>query len=216
MTSKKTLPVSDDRLAEIRRVADQGPGKFSFPEDLKPLLALIDQQRSLLEIPARESGEVGIHLPGCTPIADENLVTVFQGGRPLQGTLNDYWSAPGGEGPLAPDWADKPHRLLYDLIAANVLAVRTISALREAIINYETSPQPVRDIFDWNSDHGTPPANCPTTASEQSQQWAAFQKAERRDEMRALVRLTPLLDRDDSRQHIQQPEAASRRVTESE
>jgi hypothetical protein len=38
--------------------------------------------------------------------------------RPLSQPLEDYWRAPGGVGPLADDWADKPHRLVYDLIAA--------------------------------------------------------------------------------------------------
>jgi hypothetical protein len=38
--------------------------------------------------------------------------------RPLNGTLDDYWSAPSGEGPHAYTWSDKPHRLLYDLIGA--------------------------------------------------------------------------------------------------
>lgn len=28
---------------------------------------------------------------------------------------NDYMVAPGGDGPLANDWADKPHHLVYDL-----------------------------------------------------------------------------------------------------
>jgi len=31
-------------------------------------------------------------------------------------TLDDYWNAPSGIGPLADEWADKPHHLLYDLI----------------------------------------------------------------------------------------------------
>lgn len=31
-------------------------------------------------------------------------------------TLEDYRSAPSGEGPLAHEWSDKPHRLVYDLI----------------------------------------------------------------------------------------------------
>lgn len=31
-------------------------------------------------------------------------------------TLDDYWVAPSGLGPLAAEWADKPHRLLYELI----------------------------------------------------------------------------------------------------
>jgi hypothetical protein len=37
---------------------------------------------------------------------------------PLEHPLHDYWIAPSGEGPLAATWADKPHRLLYDLIRA--------------------------------------------------------------------------------------------------
>jgi len=28
---------------------------------------------------------------------------------------NDYYRAPSGIGPLAAEWKDKPHRLLYDL-----------------------------------------------------------------------------------------------------
>lgn len=40
------------------------------------------------------------------------------GPRPLQYGLKDYHIAPGGEGPLAFTWSDKPHRLVYDLIAA--------------------------------------------------------------------------------------------------
>ena len=31
--------------------------------------------------------------------------------------LEDYRNAPSGIGPLADEWKDKPHRLLYDLIA---------------------------------------------------------------------------------------------------
>jgi hypothetical protein len=30
---------------------------------------------------------------------------------------NDYRNAPGGDGPEAANWADKPHRLVYDLCA---------------------------------------------------------------------------------------------------
>lgn len=32
-------------------------------------------------------------------------------------TLDDYRNAPGGVGPLAAQWKDKPHRLVYDLCA---------------------------------------------------------------------------------------------------
>lgn len=38
--------------------------------------------------------------------------------RPLSYSLRDYHNAPSGEGPQAYQWKDKPHRLLYDLIAA--------------------------------------------------------------------------------------------------
>ena len=31
--------------------------------------------------------------------------------------LKDYSTAPSGEGPLASVWNDKPHRLVYDLVA---------------------------------------------------------------------------------------------------
>ena len=30
-------------------------------------------------------------------------------------TTEDYRNAPGGDGPMAGQWADKPHRLIYDL-----------------------------------------------------------------------------------------------------
>jgi hypothetical protein len=33
----------------------------------------------------------------------------------LDHSLTDYRNAPGGTGPLAATWADKPHRLVYDL-----------------------------------------------------------------------------------------------------
>ncbi len=36
-------------------------------------------------------------------------------GPALPYPLKDYWNAPSGEGPLAAQWIDKPHRLLYDL-----------------------------------------------------------------------------------------------------
>lgn len=37
--------------------------------------------------------------------------------RPLSASLTDYHQAPSGVGSLADEWSDKPHRLLYDLIA---------------------------------------------------------------------------------------------------
>lgn len=53
-----------------------------------------------------------------SPVPGAELLDVFKDGRPLTHTLEAYWSAPSGQGPLAAEWADKPHRLIYDLIAA--------------------------------------------------------------------------------------------------
>jgi hypothetical protein len=52
--------------------------------------------------------------------ASDQLRYTFGGGRPLRYRLDDYWIAPGGEGPLGSTWRDKPHRIVYDLIAALV------------------------------------------------------------------------------------------------
>lgn len=37
--------------------------------------------------------------------------------RPLPHKLEAYYDAMSGEGDVAYDWKDKPHRLIYDLIA---------------------------------------------------------------------------------------------------
>ncbi len=42
--------------------------------------------------------------------------------RPYDGDLNDFYAAMSGEGDLAYQWQDKPHRLVYDLLA-HVLAL---------------------------------------------------------------------------------------------
>jgi hypothetical protein len=42
--------------------------------------------------------------------------------RPLAQPLEAYRQALNGEGPLSAEWSDKPHRLLYDLLAALLLA----------------------------------------------------------------------------------------------
>lgn len=47
--------------------------------------------------------------------------------------LDDYGNAPSGEGPLAAQWNDKPHRLLYDLI-------REIEELRAKVLPPEVIP----------------------------------------------------------------------------
>ncbi|MFC5505447.1 hypothetical protein [Bosea massiliensis] len=48
------------------------------------------------------------------------LLAVFSTGRPLAHPLDAYWRAPGGVGPMAATWQDKPHRVVYDLIASIV------------------------------------------------------------------------------------------------
>jgi len=39
-------------------------------------------------------------------------------GPTLPHALDDYRNAPSGVGPLAAEWKDKPHRLVYDLCTA--------------------------------------------------------------------------------------------------
>ena len=34
----------------------------------------------------------------------------------MHGSISEYHHAPSGKGPLAAEWKDKPHRLLYDLL----------------------------------------------------------------------------------------------------
>jgi hypothetical protein len=47
-------------------------------------------------------------------------------------TLADYRNAPSGEGPLAAEWADKPHRLVYDLVA-KLEKMRTDEEIQRAV-----------------------------------------------------------------------------------
>lgn len=55
----------------------------------------------------------------------------------MQGSVRDYHVAPGGDGPLADEWRNKPHRLLYDLLGeiqaltADLLASRQARAAAE-------------------------------------------------------------------------------------
>jgi hypothetical protein len=68
----------------------------------------------------------------CTPEGAEDVYSVIKP-RVLQYTLNDHWIAPGGEGPLAYQWSDKPHRLVYDLIASRMNADAELARLRTTI-----------------------------------------------------------------------------------
>lgn len=69
--------------------------------------------------------------------------------------LDDYRNAPGGAGPLAAQWKDKPHRLVYDLC-------REISRLRGHLLIAEvriedllgpTDPLPI-DRDETDQDEG--------------------------------------------------------------
>jgi len=50
-------------------------------------------------------------------MTEEQINSVLINPKPLQHDLFHYWMAPSGIGPLVDTWNDKPHRLLYDLIA---------------------------------------------------------------------------------------------------
>lgn len=47
--------------------------------------------------------------------------------------MEDYRNAPSGVGPLASEWEDKPHRLLYDLVNKITLLQSRVKGLEEAL-----------------------------------------------------------------------------------
>ncbi len=52
--------------------------------------------------------------------------------------IQDYRNAPSGTGPLAAEWADKPHRLVYDLASE---VTRLNADLEEAVAILQRSAQ---------------------------------------------------------------------------
>ena len=52
-------------------------------------------------------------------------------------SLQDYWLAPACEGELAYTWSDKPHRLIYDLIAYCMYLENERNILEEQINTLE-------------------------------------------------------------------------------
>ena len=59
--------------------------------------------------------------------------------------VEDYFMAPSGEGPQAYTWSDKPHRLVYDLVA-EVRRLSTLVGRRDAEI------AEMREAARWNLD----------------------------------------------------------------
>jgi hypothetical protein len=78
-------------------------------------------------------------------VVSDDMKQVFKQGRPLEHSLDDYWRAPSGEGSLAAQWADKPHRLIYDLIAALIAAAPSDS---KALVESEPVGYITKDGFD--------------------------------------------------------------------
>jgi hypothetical protein len=67
---------------------------------------------------------------------------------------NDYRNAPSGEGPLANEWKDKPHRLVYDLCKEvdNLRAEATPTASRTwpgSSASANPRPENVNDLWDF-------------------------------------------------------------------
>ncbi len=54
--------------------------------------------------------------PAVLPMSENFRDTVRA--RPLAYTLDEYWQSVAGNGPLGFTWKDKPHRIVYDLLAA--------------------------------------------------------------------------------------------------
>jgi hypothetical protein len=61
--------------------------------------------------------------------------------QPLRYPLDAYWQAPSDVGPLAATYKDKPHRLIYDLIAALLAAPTLGSAPQAAPVAQEAPAQ---------------------------------------------------------------------------
>lgn len=87
--------------------------------------------RACGEIASREelqsNRNVGIDCMTAIRALDE--AGVSETGKALSHDPHDYVNAPSGIGPLASEWTDKPHRLVYDL-AMEVMRLR--AALRAA------------------------------------------------------------------------------------
>jgi len=86
--------------------------------------------------------------------------------------------------------------------------------LKAAVLAYENSPEAVHDIFDCEDDE-TPTAATPTCVSDWSFHAANYERAKRRDQMRALVGLPPLLKPNDFRRNFGWPKPAKASLVET-
>jgi hypothetical protein len=64
-------------------------------------------------------------------------------------TTQDYRIAPEGKGPLASQWADKPHRLVYDLVKNLDKANEENKRLRATLLRIANSLEDEMDGLDY-------------------------------------------------------------------
>lgn len=74
------------------------------------------------------------------PKASANMLETIRP-RPVE-NLDDYWQAVGLQGPLGAEWDDKPHRLIYDLIAAVLYYTRVAPVSAVSIKKLDWHPHP--------------------------------------------------------------------------
>jgi len=89
---------------------------------------------------AREAEKQAGPVAGQAPAPAPELLDCEIAPRPLSYSLRDYHRA-GLDGPLHAQWQDKPHRLLYDLIAA----VRHYAGTQCAAVAHAAPPSPLAE-----------------------------------------------------------------------
>lgn len=99
-------------------------------ENAKTLQAIINELREMLGLKYGESLKDAVQalsarqvMPAQSEqsleaVSDASLFETEVEAHQLAYSLNEFHLAPSGAGPLAYTWKDKPHRLVYDLIAA--------------------------------------------------------------------------------------------------
>lgn len=90
------------------------PAFANVPESLPWSDIARNMQKEIAELRAALQAQQG---EDATPRMSTDLLNRIAP-RHLDYSLDAYWQAPSGVGPLAKQWENKPHRLVYDLIAA--------------------------------------------------------------------------------------------------